>query len=199
MYQIALHESKKHLAYLNYYGEEQLIFHPRGGVIKKILLRSFSQLDTMISYYSKVSVVFLQIHQKEFTDDNKQMALFIKRFQLQLSKIYSCKFGYVWVREQVYAQSQHYHLAIMLSGHLCQSSRGIDQLCKDVWEQINPLNFSFKVRNRIYRIHREGKQHELRAARLRMSYLAKVHSKTNFGSHTKAFSTSRLPYNPKCR
>ncbi|SON50412.1 YagK/YfjJ domain-containing protein [Vibrio tapetis] len=195
MYQIALHESKKHLAYLNYCGEEQLIFYPQAGVIKKILVKSYKQLDTMMSCYSKVSVVFLQIHQKEFTEDNKQMALFIKRFQQRLSKIYPCRFAYIWVREQASAQSQHYHLAIMLSGHLCQSTRGIDLLCKDVWEQINPLNFSFKVRNRIYRIHRTDKQHELRAARLRLSYLAKIHSKTDFSSYTKSFGTSRLTYN----
>lgn len=181
---ITLHPSKKFLAFFNHNNEEHLIFYYREtGVIKKILTRTFNLLDLMVRHYSKVSVILLQLHTKENTKNNKLITIFIQKLKQQLKSHYSSKIGYLWIRERHKVETPHYHVAIMLSGHVCQNTFVVDTKTQALWQAIIPNGFSFRIRNRIYRISRNGNQSELRAVRLRLSYFAKKHSK-EFSNHT---------------
>lgn len=192
MCQISLHPSKPFLAYYLYKNKQQLIFHRKTGIRKEILEQGFKQLDIMMDHYSKVSVILLQLHQDHFTADNVILTQFLVRLKKQIKKKYRCQIGYLWVREQNYADGQHYHLAIMVNGHKCNNAYAIGKMCEEVWEGPTDTNFSYRVRNRIYRIERyKNNDHELRAARMRMSYMAKNDSK-HFEKYTNCFGVSRL-------
>ncbi len=189
---ILLHPSKKHLAYFVYQGEPQLIFLSKRGVIKEILHKSYCLIDIMLSYYSKVTAVLIQLHQAQATTDNHLLTHTVQKLKSSLKKHYKCEIGYFWVREQLKAESQHYHMLVMLNGHKCQQSALVDKVVQEAWQSIHPDNFSFRVRNRIYRINRTGNGHELRALRMRLSYMAKKEGKTELRTYTNTYGFSRL-------
>jgi len=192
MCQITEHESKKFLAYYHYNNEQQLIFHKKTGIRAEILEQGFKQLDIMMTEYSKVSVILLQQHPDRFTEDNAIITQFLVRLKKKIKKQYNCKIGYLWVREQNSAEAQHYHMVIMVNGHKCNNAYAIGKMCDEIWEGPTDTNFSYRVKNRLYRIEQyKGNDHELRAARMRMSYMAKNETKT-FDRNTNSFGVSRL-------
>jgi hypothetical protein len=199
MCQITPHQSKTFLAYYRYKNKQQLIFYKKTGIKEEILEKGFKQLDIMMTDYSKVSVILLQLHQDHFTEDNAIITQFLVRLKKKIKKKYNSKIGYLWVREQNRAEGQHYHLAIMVNGHKCNNAYAIGKMCEEVWEGPTDTNFSFRVRNRIYRIEQyKNDGHELRAARMRMSYMAKNDTK-HFEKYTNCFGVSRLkPNKGKC-
>ncbi|EGR0550174.1 inovirus Gp2 family protein [Vibrio cholerae] len=192
MCHIVLHPSKSFLAFFQYQESYQLIFYKKTGVIKKILLKAFQQIDAMISHYSKVTVVLLQLHQATPSRTSNPLTNMLSKLKAKLKAHYGCKVGYFWVREQNNALSQHYHMAVMVNGHKCQSSKLIDLATQAYWENLNPDNFSFKVRNRIYRIRNDDGGHELRAVRMRLSYMAKKEGKSQFAKNTHIFGSSHI-------
>ncbi|UTV27881.1 YagK/YfjJ domain-containing protein [Photobacterium atrarenae] len=192
MCQIALHPSKPYLAFFPYQEGHHLIFYKKGGIIKEILNKAFGQLDAMLSHYTKVTVILLQLHQANPTQGSKPLTTMLARLKAKLQKHYGSQVGYFWVREQNKAESQHYHMAIMLNGHKCQRSKLVDIATQTYWENMHPDNFSFRVRNRIYRIRPDDNGSELRATRMRLSYMAKKEGKSQFMSYTHSFGCSRL-------
>lgn len=103
--------------------------------------------------------------------------------------------GYVWVRKQNVAKSQHYHLMIMLNGHKCRNAYAVSNICDEIWEDSKDTNFSYGIKNRLYCIKQyKNNDSELRAAKMRMSYMAKNETK-DFNKNTKTFGVSRLKPN----
>ncbi len=191
---IILHQSKKHLAYYLYQNSYQLIFHKKNGlgVINEILKKAFDQLEVLRTHYSKVTVVLLQLHQAIYTKDSKSLTAMLTNLKAKLHEHYGSKVGYFWVREQNKAESQHYHMAIMLNGHKCQRSKLVDIATRAYWENRHPENFSFRVRNRVYRVSRCENDRELRAVRMRLSYMAKREGKSGTEAHVNAYGHSQL-------
>lgn len=192
MCQILKHPSKKHLAYFLYQDNPQLIFNSKEGIIPEILTRSFQLVDNMLTTYSKVTAVLVQLHQAQPTEGNQLLTIMLQRLKTTLKKRYRCKVGYFWVREQSDANSQHYHMIVFLSGHKCQQSKLVDIASDNTWKSIHPDNFRFKPRNRIYRIKRDGGYRELRALRMRMSYMAKKEGKSTIAPYVNSYQCSRL-------
>ena len=81
---ILLHPSKKHLAYFVYQGKPQLIFLSKKGIIQEILNKSYRIIDIMLSYYSKVTAVLVQLHQAQSTEDNKLLTRMIQKLKGKL-------------------------------------------------------------------------------------------------------------------
>lgn len=195
MCQITLHESKNFLAYYQYQSEQQLIFYKKSGIKERLLEQSFTQLDILMGYYSKVTVVLLQLHPDHFTEDNEVITQFLVPFKKRIYKKYKSKIGYVWAREKNTAEAQHYHLVVMLNGHKCNNAYCVGKICDDIWQGPMDTNFSYRVRNRIYCIQKcKNDSSELRAVRMRMSYMAKNETK-KFDKNTKSFSVSKLKAN----
>lgn len=195
---IYLHPSKKHLAYVLYQNQEQPIFYSQKGIIKEILINSFKLLDKMFTLYSKVTAILLQLHQVQATTDNKQLTRMLQKLRTALKKHYQCEVAYFWVREQNNAEAQHYHMVIMLSGHKCQQSKLVDTLAKEAWLSIHPDNFSYRVKNRIYRVFRSDECRELNALRMRLSYMAKKEGKIGFAPSTNCYGYSHTKVRKSC-
>lgn len=192
MCQITLHPTKTYLAFFQYKGEQHLIFYKKGGVITKMLNTAFSQLDAMLSYYTKVTVIFLQLHQVQWTHNSDNLTAFLVKLKNKLKPYYGDKLGYIWAREHMCASAQHYHMAIFLNGHKCQSSQRVDNAAKECWTALHPDNFSFRVRNRTYRIRNDDDGRERRAVKMRLSYMVKVQGKRNKGTNNHRFGASKL-------
>jgi hypothetical protein len=176
MSQIILHPSNDKSAYFEYKQRQFLIIYYKGGVNIKILIQIFKQLDIMTSYYSRVSVVLLQFHLREQTLDNKVISIFLTALIKKLKVRYKSKIGYVWIREQNGAPAQHYHMAIMLIGHVCEISHHIYTIAKEIWKTQNENGYSYRVEKSLYRIVRYC-DIELNGARYRLSYFAKNKTK----------------------
>lgn len=192
MEQIIVHPSKDKLAFIQYKQKYCLIMYYEGGVNTKILTQIFKKLDAMVLYYSKVTVVNLQFHLKKHTLDNQVMSVFLTALIKRLKNKYEGEIGYFWVREKNGAPAQHYHMAIMLSGHVCHSSYHIFLIAQEIWELQNEGGYSFRVKNSLYRISRYCDE-ELNAARYRLSYFAKNKTK-DFGKNIKKFGSNNLDF-----
>jgi len=192
MSQIILHPSNDKSAYFEYKQRLSLIMYYEGGVNEKILTQVFKKLDAMVLYYSKVTVVMLQFHLKKYTLDNQVISVFLTSLIKRLKDKYKSEIGYFWVREQNGAPAQHYHMAIMLSGHVCHSSHHIFLIAQEIWELQNEGGYSFRVKNSLYRVSRYCDK-ELNAARYRLSYFAKNKTK-DVGKNIKKFGSNNLDF-----
>ena len=178
--------------------EVQPIFYYGGGINKKILKKIYAQIDVMSSYYSRVTVTIIQLHQAYFTYDNSLLSRFLQHFRRELKKRtrYGNRVGYIWVREQARADTQHYHIAFLLDGHHCKSAHIVSEITEEIWMTISGKNFSYRVKNRVYRISKtEEGERTLRAARMRLSYFAKNDTKKTH-KHINSYGVSRLKVNP---
>lgn len=188
-----MHPKKRKLAYFRYQLTDYLIFHHPAGVLPKVLLKSFDQLHAMLSRYCKVTVIFAQLHQSEYSEKNQQLTRTLSELSAKLKAYYKSYMGFFWVREhKAQTKSHHYHIAIMLNGSECQSSGRVDSVLTQIWAALDAKNFSYRLKNRIYRLERHGKQEELRAVLMRMSYMAKAEGKVSTPSYTNSFGYSRV-------
>ncbi|HDM8230066.1 TPA: inovirus-type Gp2 protein [Vibrio campbellii] len=176
--QVLLHPTKSKLAVYRYHELAYRIFYRPSGIDKKILQSSFDLAHNWMNYYSKFCAVILQLHQYEPSKNNHQLRLFLSKLTKALAKHYNTpNIGYFWVREHSNRDKQHYHLAVLVSGHCCQHSRIIDEFANSLWKQQDTKNFSYKVKNRIYNVKRHGDNKEWLALLTRLSYFAKRDSK----------------------
>lgn len=183
---VLLHPQKKGVGLFEFNHSHYLVFLPKPELLlNRILKRSFCWLNQVIEHYSKVCVVFLQLHSKRYDENNASMTYFNRRLRKALKAQYGGKIGIFWVRERKLSQSQHYHLAVTVSGHFCRKSFHIDRLTKEIWESINDGNFSYSPRNRLYYINRLSQNFTYRAAFMRLSYFAKATTKEQgiLGNH----------------
>ena len=196
MSSITLHPTRHNVAYYHYKGTEQPIFYYEGGVSEKILKAGFEQIDKLFSYYSKVTVVLTQLHQPNYTPDNAMLSTYLKSMSNKLKKHFSAKYmAFLWAREQGSASDQqHYHIAFLLNGHKCNQSYTIDTLSREVWGNVCENGFVYFPKNRVFCLHRSGKDSSLRRARMRMSYAAKMQTKTQIPARIKRFGVSQIAY-----
>lgn len=175
---VLLHPRKKGVGLFDFNHSHYFVFVPKSGLLlNRILDRSFFWLSQAIEHYSKLCVVFLQLHCDSYASNNADLASFNKRLRKALKAQYGGKIGIFWVRERESSQTQHYHVAITVSGHYCRKSYHIDRLAKEIWESVSTGNFSYQVKNRLYFINRLSLDFTYRAVFMRLSYFAKAVSK----------------------
>ncbi len=194
---IALLNRKRvhHGRQFNFYGEDISLLPHKQGYLGHILQQTYEQLTAMMSHHSKVMVIRYDFHLHDFTDCNKVMTLFIKKLKRRLQPHYKFRrLGYVWAREwnkgKDEARAQHYHCAIMLDGNLVNYPGKLNSIVSDIWERLGQAHVHYP-RNQFYFI-KQGDTQTLADARLRLSYLAKVHTKGNKERYTNNYSTSRI-------
>ena len=176
-------EKKPKLAIYFNQGEYYRIFYRPTGVNTRILESSWNLVANWIGYYSKFCAVFLQLHQRQPCEDNKQLSKFLRNLTKRLSQYYNTpNIGYFWVREHSGRDKQHYHLMVLISGHCCQNSCVVDKLTREIWKEIDKNNSNYEVKRRVYKVNRYGHDKERRALLTRLSYFAKNDSKTVHGS-----------------
>ncbi|ANQ25174.1 hypothetical protein BA894_01340 [Vibrio natriegens] len=196
---IILNNKKSKLAFYCHQDQYYPIFYRPTGVNIRILESSWDLVANWIGYYSKFCAVFLQLHQSQPSEDNKQLSKFLRILTKRLSKHYSTpNIGYFWVREHSGRDKQHYHLMVLISGHCCQHSGVVDKLTREVWKEIDKNNSNYEVKRRVYKVNRYGHDKERRALLTRLSYFAKNDSKTVHGSRHN-FGRSQLLKKPRLK
>jgi hypothetical protein len=160
-------------AYLNH---SYNVYKPKKGDLNKVALdRLFRLCQTMLYYYSRVFIVRIDLHPVDFSADNKVMSIFLNKFISKLEKQYQCKVGYFCAREQNKSDKQHYHLALLLSGHKAMLPHNILTQLKTDWIQHCQGSVYF-VDKPYYVIYR-GDKASINPAIYRLSYLIKNHTK----------------------
>jgi hypothetical protein len=192
---ITLNPNRKRYGYFKLKYKLYNIFHGKQGVDIKILKRGFEEVDVMQSYYSKVCIIFLELHLNQFSSDNLVMSDFIKVLKSKLAQKYKSQIGYLWVRERHKAPAQHYHLAIMINGHKCNNGWSTQQIANDIWRTQKTGNTTYFVKRATYNLRRNDEV-EANAARVRLSYFAKNKTKER-NLPCNNFSASRTKLNPK--
>jgi hypothetical protein len=183
-----MYRDKKHIGLYLFNDSYYHVFTPEGGILKAAIERAFCWLTNAIQHYSKLTLVFMQLHTATYDLNNHTLSVFIKKLKRALANKYSGKVGTFWVRERYKSEQQHYHLAITVNGHTCRSSFYIVQIAKRIWCSLALGNSMWRIRNPTYRIIRSANNFIYRAAYMRLSYLCKAKSKEsavrchNFGS-----------------
>ena len=160
------------------------------GCYVEILERTDLQMEAMLSHHCKVLVVWLGLHVKSYTPDNKIMSDYMRKVRKKLTAQYKfSRIGFVWAREMERAKKQHYHFALIVDANKVNQSPRIVSICRRIakaWE----LHLNVPD-NCYYRIQR-GNEAEYQEAYRRVSYLAKERGKGYKANSANDYSTSRI-------
>lgn len=148
----------------------------RRGCYVEVLAALKQEMDAMLSHYSRVLFVRLDIRQREYCGDNTPMSNFCRKLKKHLSRHYqTTRIGHLWVRELEKAEQQHYHLVLMLDGHKVRHPskliRRVEAIAEG-WDWPRP----YTPKNCYYWLER-GNEEVYAAAFYRGSYLAKERGK----------------------
>ena len=177
----------------NYKNHSYEVYKPKSkGQNLKALNKLFHLVESMLSLYSKVCVIRIDLHPNEFSTNNQTFCQFIKQQQKKLSKQYGCTVGYTVTREQLTSSKHHYHLALMLSGHKISHSQKLLNELKQAWEQ-QQLGTAQLVKHPFYTMKR-GDKNTIDPVIYRLSYLTKEHSKELNGK-ARSFIFSKMNTN----
>ena len=156
-----------------------------------ILDSGIGQLLAMLSFHSRVLTLRVDLHIREYEASNIRISKFISKLRKWLVCHYKMKrIGYLWVREQERAKSQHYHLILYLDGNKIRYPSKINKWVREYWtwhDQPKPPT----IKNCYTMVHRDDKE-SLDESVYRMSYLAKKRGKGYGGPKTRDYSSSRI-------
>jgi hypothetical protein len=142
---------------------------------KFMLKKTFELVESMLARYSKVMMCRIDLHPSQFNPDNTMIESFLNRLRIALSEQYSCTVGYFCAREQTISKKEHYHLALLLSGHKVNYPDSILKQVGQRWEDETQGTRSF-VDNSFYKLER-GDKASIEPAIYRLSYFAKSRTK----------------------
>ncbi|MCG7650991.1 inovirus-type Gp2 protein [Alteromonas sp. MmMcT2-5] len=167
------------------------------GIETHALKQVVGQVESMLSYHSKLIVIRFDLKVWEFTLDNKDITTFNRRLFKWLKSRYELKrIGFVWCREIEKAKKQHYHYALILDGHKVRHSELIINKAKSIWEQFQRHLY---VPKNCYHPIKRNDFSSIQGAIYRLSYLAKARGKGYKPAQTKNYGTSRIEHNDKRR
>ena len=88
------------------------------SVYREILVRTYEQMTSMLSYHSRIIVIRFEFRVNDYTPCNSLVSWFFRTLVKQLKKAYKLKrVGYIWCREQNLSERQHYHCGLMLDAN----------------------------------------------------------------------------------
>lgn len=164
-------------SYLNHFYQ---VYKPKKDTLNHIALnRLFLLNQTMLSIYSRVFVIRIDLHPKVFSVDNQVMSSFLRKINKKLEKKYKCQIGYFCAREQGSSDKQHYHLALMLSGHKIRAADNLLSIIQADWSSHCQGSAHF-VSNPYYMMLR-GDKSSINPVMYRLSYLTKNFTKEHNG------------------
>jgi hypothetical protein len=156
-----------------------------------ILNSGIGQLLAMLSFHSRVLTIRVDLHMREYEASNLRISKFIRKLRKWLKSNYKMqRLGYLWVREQERAKSQHYHLILYMDGNKIRYPAKVNKWIREYWtwqDQPKPPTIA-----KCYTmVHRDDKQ-ALDESVYRMSYLAKSRGKGYGGHNSKDYSSSKI-------
>lgn len=187
---IFAHPHKKNVGIFRYHDMEFPIFLYEDGIDRRALHSMFDRVFDMLKRYSKVTTILFTLHPK--TSDLKIIESLMSKIKRQLHSDYeSTHIAYCWVREKAQA-NPHYHLVLMLSGHVCRSGYAVLQKLNDAVQDFPVEIFVYLHKRGTFHLSRTSGWEKIKECLMRMSYGAKKATKDNFPKKTKRFGFSRL-------
>jgi len=161
----------------------------KGGIYTPIMRRICEQLESMLSHHSRVFIYRFDLHLSMYTPDNEVLSNFMSRLNNWLKTTYSLKrVAYIWVREHnPPTKPQHYHAVILIDGRKVDKPIKIQKHIEIIWN----LGHLSIPPHPYYNIRR-GEHSGVQIAIKRISYLAKVYTKSSKNRQTNSYSTSRI-------
>ncbi|MBB1427628.1 inovirus-type Gp2 protein [Shewanella sp. SG44-2] len=148
----------------------------KGGVNKKIMNKIISQINGMLTIYSRLLLVRVDIRLYQTNGKNTLIGKLMKQLVRALESHYKSKVGFFWVREQSTPKNNiHYHCFMMLDGRKAKNSFGLKPHFERACYLLADINYYFPD-NCNYVINRND-INSLLLAIYRTSYLAKNHTK----------------------
>jgi hypothetical protein len=150
-----------------------------------------SQLESMLSHYSRVLTVRFDLHLYDPTVTNQCISRFFRKCRKRLKCEYGLvRMGFAWCREQNKGTAQHYHCVLILDGHKVNYPNKVLTIVDSIWEGWGHVK-PYTPRNCYYFVLR-GDVITRANVMVRLSYLAKVYSKGLRLSSVNDYSTSRI-------
>jgi hypothetical protein len=169
------------------------------AIYPDILSSMINQLDAAISKYGRVFVYRFDLHQENYTSDNKGVSKFRDRLIKKLKRQYKTKdIFYTWVREVATGKGQHYHWVLFLDGDKIQHSAKLWNIVKALWEK-KGLGYGGTVpsiNHPFYNIDIPDIEQVRLDVIYRISYLAKTNTKGYRDKSAKDFKSSHLKPKP---
>ncbi|MGL6424460.1 YagK/YfjJ domain-containing protein [Aeromonas hydrophila] len=92
------------------------------------------QTNATVTMYKRVLFIRIDLHHCEPESTNKRISSLIKSLRAHVQQYYSIpQMGYLWVREQEKAKSQHYHIILMLDGDKIRHPAKLIKTLTDIW------------------------------------------------------------------
>jgi len=185
----------KHISHskvAQFMGESYWVNAKKSGLYTKILAVILGQLEAMLNAHNKVLLVRVDLHQTEYTDSSKTLTKLFRQLGDHFKSTYNMKrFGYVWVREQERAKSQHYHCFLLVDGNKLQTAFKITDKIRWYWEVLNDGSIHWP-QPKCYYLIRRGDRETLQEAIYHISYLAKARGKGYKPAQAKDYGASRI-------
>jgi len=161
------------------------------GCYFEILEAIDNQLTAMLSHHSRVLVVILGFHLRNYSKTNQLMSNFIRKIKKCLKRKYGLlRVGHIWGREKHTVDNQHYHVAFLLNGNDVKHSSKIIEHCEKIWIDLGQPK-PHTPEHCFYLVNRDNPQ-EYNEVFYRLSYLAKKRGKGKKPKATNDYSASRI-------
>ena len=158
----------------------------------KILYQSIQQIESMLSHHQRVFLYRFDLHCKSYSHCNTALSKFISKLKYWVMSNYdTLRLAYIWVREhKPPTPTQHYHVVIMVDGSKVDTPYPIVKKIRELWagEPYFPKSPYYRMKRHHYR--------SIQDAIYRISYLAKVATKSAKKKATNAYSCSRIKPHP---
>lgn len=136
-----------------------------------------NRVDLMLYTYSKVHFVRLDLHPQEKTSNNQLISNFVKEAGKYIEHTYKCKVEIIATREWGNnSNKEHYHLAVMLSGHKLKYPDNLLKYLIAAWDK-HSGGTSYTPHN-CYLNCTRGNRKDTELLIYRISYLSKAATKT---------------------
>lgn len=101
---------------------------------KDIMDSIFTVLREFFERRSKLIAIRIELHLKQWTENNSCVREFFAKLRRQLLKQYgNIYYRYIWVREQDQAKAQHYHAVLLVDGQFVKHPSIIEKIARSIW------------------------------------------------------------------
>ncbi|MGL4613053.1 MAG: YagK/YfjJ domain-containing protein [Shewanella sp.] len=166
------------------------VYRPKQqGLIQSAMNTIIADYEIMLSHYARVFIARIDLHPRRYCADNTQVQEYLNQLVKRIEQHYKTKVIFHCAREQDTSDREHYHLAIMVSGHRVNHHSKLLAMAESLWKRLTNGTVA-SVDNPYCKVCR-GNKASLKAAIYRSSYLAKKHTKERNGK-TKGFLHNKL-------